>query len=295
MIRYSIADLENLTGIKAHTIRIWEKRYNLVNPHRTDTNIRYYDNDQMKKLINVGTLLRGGYKISKISKFSEIEMNEKIDDLLTRPVTSEDIIYEVYIGQLITAGLAFDEVAFDQTISNGIRRFGIQVSYVKILIPLLSRVGMFWSTNHMNPAQEHFITNLVEQKLHAAIDALPPAVEGEHSALLFLPQNESHEIGLLMAKYILRNAGMRVTYLGARVPFENLKSTVIQCKPTHMVFFFIQIHPFEQMQAYLDLMAEEFTDQQIFVSGFPYILDNLEIPSNITWITDPGNFEKIIE
>jgi methanogenic corrinoid protein MtbC1 len=234
-------------------------------------------------------------KISKISKLSADEMNDKVNEMLAEPVSSEDSIYEVYIGQLITAGLAFDETSFDQSISNGIRRFGIQTSYQKIFIPLLSRVGMFWCTDSMNPAQEHFITNLVKQKLHAAIDSLPPAPESDQSALLFLPHNEDHEIGLLMSKYILRNAGKKVIYLGARVPFDNLKGTVAQCNPSHLVFFLIQLHPLDQIQAYLDLLSNEFTAQKIFVSGFPYILDNLEIPSNITWITNPNNFEKIFD
>jgi methylmalonyl-CoA mutase cobalamin-binding subunit len=169
------------------------------------------------------------------------------------------------------------------------------VTYEEVLIPLLNRVGMFWSTNSMNPAQEHFITNLVIQKLQAAIDALPDAPETSKSVLLFLPQNESHEIGLLMAKYILKNAGKRVIYLGARVPFNNLVETVQQCNPDSLLFFLIQVHPFEDIQAYLDKVSEEFTDKTIFVSGFPYILENLKMPFNITWISEPAEFERMLD
>ena len=294
MIRYSIADLENLTGIKAHTIRIWEKRYDLIRPHRTETNIRYYDNDQMRKLINVSTLLRGGMKISRISKLSDKEINERIADEIDGSSKDKDTLFEAYTGQLINAGLRFNETLFDQVLTNAVRRFGIQECYENLFIPLLQRVGIFWSVNDMNPAQEHFITSLLKQKLYAAIDSLPPATENDKSILLFLPQNESHEIGLIMAKYILRNAGKQVIYLGARVPFVNLESTVEQCRPTHLLFLLIQIHPFEQIQQYIDLLSATFNKKRIFVSGLPYILENLKIPDNITWIKSPREIGNIM-
>ena len=160
---------------------------------------------------------------------------------------------------------------------------------------MLNRVGMFWVTNHLNPAQEHFVSNLVKQKLHAAIDMLPPAKSTEKVCLLFLPQNESHEIGLLMSKYFLRNAGRNVIYLGQQIPFINLKSTVEQTKPDQLLFFMIQMHPIEHMQAYLEKVSDEFRNQQIFVSGFPYILSKLQIPKNIIWIESPDDLHQILK
>jgi len=294
MIKYSIADLENITGIKAHTLRIWEKRYNLLTPFRTDTNIRYYDNDQMKKLVNIASLIQSGMKISKVSKLNREELNNEINKQLAGKAQTEASTYETYTGQLIKAGLEFDEITFNNVFSNALLRYGMQVCYDKILIPLMNRVGIFWSTNHMNPAQEHFISNLVKQKLHAAIDSLPPANNSHKPSLLFLPQNEDHEIGLLMSKYILRNAGRNVIYLGQRVPFDNLKSTVKQTNPGQLLFFLVQMHPIESIQKYLEKVSGEFKDIQIFAAGNPYIFSKLSIPKNIIWIKTPEDFEKML-
>lgn len=294
MIHYSIADLENITGIKAHTIRIWEKRYNLISPFRTETNIRYYDNDQMKKLVNVASLIQSGMKISKVSNLSREELTDEINKLMASKAQTEASAYETYAGQLIKAGLEFDETTFNKVFANALLRYGMQSCYEKILIPLMNRVGMFWSTNRMNPAQEHFVSNLVKQKLHAVTDSLPPPTTSHKPSLLFLPQSEDHEIGLLMAKYILRNAGRNVIYLGQRVPFDNLTGTVKQTKPGQLLFFLVQMHPLEQLQDYLDKVSSEFRDLKIFVSGFPYILSKLKIPNNIIWIKTPNDFDKML-
>lgn len=294
MIKYSIADLENITGIKAHTIRIWEKRYNLVTPFRTSTNIRYYDNDQMKKLVNVASLMHSGMKISKVSKLANDQLTHEINKRLASSTQTEASVYETYTGKLITAGLEFDETTFNRVFANALLRYGLHECYGKILIPLMNRVGMFWCTNHMNPAQEHFVSNLVKQKLHAAIDSLPPALSSYKPCLLFLPQNEDHEIGLLMSKYILRDTGRNVIYLGPRVPFDNLKSTVEQTRPGQMLFFIVQMHPLEQLQKYIELISNGFKGIELFVAGFPYILSNLKIPGNIQWIQSPDDFDKML-
>ena len=266
MIRYSIADLENITGIKAHTIRIWEKRYTIIKPFRTTTNIRYYDNDQMLKLVNVAALIRSGMKISKIDKLTSGEIADEINRRLSGSSQTDEDNYEVYTAQLISFGLEFNENAFNTIFSNALLRYGMLTFYEKILLPMMNRVGLYWSTNRLNPAQEHFISNLVKQKLSAAIDSLPPASSLQKPSLLFLPQNESHELGLLMAKYILRNAGKQVIYLGPQVPFDNLKITVEQTRPSQMLFFLVQLHPFEELQKYIDRISAEFKNMKIFVS-----------------------------
>lgn len=289
-----ITDLENMTGIKAHTLRIWEKRYNLIQPFRTETNIRYYDNDQMRKLVNVAALMRSGMKISKISALTAQQMEEEISKRLSGSSDPKLEFYEVYIARLLNAGLEFDEYLFNKTYSNAIIRYGMHACYEHILIPLMHRVGLYWTTNRMNPAQEHFVTNLVKQKLYSAIDSLPPATSAQQPALLFLPQNENHELGLLMAKYILLNAGRQVIYLGANVPFVNLRSTFRETQPAQMLFFIIQMHPLDELQQYLDQVAKEFETARIFVSGLHHILSNLTIPDNIKWITSPHEFDKML-
>jgi len=294
MSRYSIADLENITGIKAHTIRIWEKRYNLITPFRTATNIRYYDNNQMRKLVNVAALIRSGKKISKISKLSAIEIADEVSKLISDKISSGEETYEAFIAHLITHGLEFNENEFNKTLAHAITRFGMLSCYNNIILPLMSRVGFYWSANKLNPAQEHFVSNMLKQKLFSAIDQVPPAASSQQPTLLFLPQDESHEIGLLMAKYILRNAGKQVVYLGANVPFENLKNTVEQTRPEQLLFFLIQLHPFEKMQQYLDLISTEFKAVKIYLAGDNYILSNLTIPKNINVLSNPEDFSQLL-
>jgi len=294
MIRYSIADLENITGIKAHTIRIWEKRYKLITPFRTDTNIRYYDNNQMRKLVNVAALIRSGKKISRISELSSVQLADEISKLTSDTGLPSDETFEAIVAQLITFGLEFSENDFNIALSNAITRHGMLSCYNNVILPLMNRIGLYWSTNKLNPAQERFVSNLIKQKLFAAIDSIPPASSSQQPTLLFLPQNESHEIGLLMAKYILRNAGKQVVYLGANVPFDNLKNAVDQTRPSQLLFFFIQIHPFEEMQDYLNMISSEFRDIKLYVAGFDYIFSQLEIPNNIIKISTPKEFDQLL-
>ncbi|MCB2208898.1 MAG: MerR family transcriptional regulator [Bacteroidetes bacterium] len=291
MITYSIADLENLTGIKAHTIRIWEKRYNVIEPSRTPTNIRYYSNDDMRKLINIAALMNAGMKISKISKLSPDELNNEINKRLAAE-SKDDVVADSYISQLINAGLDFNEPSFDKLFSSAIMKYGIKDAYIKVLIPVLNRVGLLWSTENLNPAQEHFISNMVKQKLYSAIDALPPAEGDQKPIVLFLPDYEDHEIGLLMANFILRQAGRKVIYLGQKVPMVNVVDTVNECSPSQLLFFLIQTRPTDFLQSYIDQLSNEFNSLQIFITGNKQLIESLQLPKNFQAITDP---EKIIE
>ncbi|MEE4258778.1 MAG: MerR family transcriptional regulator [Bacteroidales bacterium] len=294
MITYSIADLENLTGIKAHTIRIWEKRYNVIEPSRTATNIRYYSNDDMRKLINISALMNAGMKISKISKLSPTELNEEVNRRLSAG-TEEDVIAESYISQLINAGLDFNEASFDKLFSSSILKYGIKDSYIKILIPVLNRIGLLWSTESLNPAQEHFISNLVKQKLYSAIDALPPADTNQAPVVLFLPDFEDHEIGLLMANFMLRQAGRNVIYLGQKVPLVNIKDTVLECNPSQLLFFLIQTRPTDFLQNFVDQLSSEFTSLKIFLTGNKSLIDSLSLPKNMHAISDPEILVEIMK
>lgn len=168
---YSIQDLENLSGIKAHTIRIWEKRYQLLNPSRTDTNIRIYGDEDLKKLLNVSTLLAKGGKISKISKLEVIEIANQVE-LLSSPTSSDNNI-ELFINNLISSGLVFDVAKFESTFSSAIIRLGLKEMYFQVLLPTLMKIGLLWGKSEIIPAQEHLISNLIKQKLFASIDGLP--------------------------------------------------------------------------------------------------------------------------
>ena len=200
MIRYSINDLEKITGIKAHTIRIWEKRYEVVTPKRTPTNIRYYNDEDLLRLLNISTLNKHGFKISDIVSMSPDEMCEKIRDISR---TSTD--FEGQINSLIVAMIELKEEVFEKVLSSTILKIGFEKTVTQVLYPLLEKIGVLWQIGTINPAQEHFLTNLIRQKMIVAIDGQneSPAADAK-TFLLFLPEKEWHELGLLFYSYLLK-------------------------------------------------------------------------------------------
>lgn len=261
---YSIQNLEELSGVKAHTIRIWEKRYNLLLPERTATNIRLYSDNDLRKLLNVSTLINLGLKISKISELTELEIGEKIEEHLLPEKTDKQT--ELFINNLISAGITFDTFRFDSTFSSAILRFGLRDTYTKVLLPVLIRIGLMWGKNQIVPAQEHLISNLIKQKLFAGIDGLPLNTSPKKKYLLFLPPNENHEIGLLLSYYLLKQAGHRVYYLGANVPINNLNIAVKSANPDFIVFFAVRSWGAKQLQDVVDEILQKF-EKNIVVLG----------------------------
>lgn len=218
---YSIRDLEKLSGIKAHTIRIWEKRYNLIEPRRTGTNIRYYNNDDLKKILNVATLNRHGIKISRIARLNDLEMKEEI--MRISDLTSS---HAHTIDAMIIAMIDFDEPKFLTLIEKNTSRLGFRDTVVNLLYPFLIKVGILWQAGDINPSQEHFASNLIREKIIAATDALPSIFNPDGKKfLLFLPEDEWHEIGLLFAHYLLKVAGHEVVYLGQSISDSEIPST----------------------------------------------------------------------
>jgi len=219
MVRYSIKDLEKLSGIKAHTIRIWEKRYKLVEPARTSTNIRYYTDEDLKKLLNVSMLNRYGFRISNIVAMSQEEMNRRLTD-----ISLHDSDYDLEVENLVLSMIELDESRFERILSSSIVKYGFEETMTGILHRFFEKIGVLWQTGTITPAQEHFVSNLIRQKLIKAIDNLkfPDAINLK-SFLLFLPENEYHEIGLLFFHYLIKKHGHQVIYLGQNVPIHDLK------------------------------------------------------------------------
>jgi len=218
MAVYSIRELENLSGIKAHTIRIWEKRYNLIAPHRTNTNIRYYSDSDLKKILNVAVLNRLGIKISNIARLSEIELREEIVRVNRTSEYEDTVIYS-----LIIAMIELDEYKLESIIDKSISRIGFKSTVTEALYPFLKKVGVMWQSGDVSPVQEHFISNLIRQKLIAATDQLTNTFNPKaHKFLLLLPEGEWHEIPLLFAQYLLKEANHEVIYLGQSVPYADV-------------------------------------------------------------------------
>lgn len=292
MSSYQIADLERLTGIKAHTIRIWEKRYNLIEPHRTSTNIRFYDDAQARKLLKVSTLLTQGLKISKISELSETEINTRINDL--QNVGSEDVICNGFINELIGSMLTFDELAFERTFSSAVVRFGMYDAVLKVFYPFLHKTGFMWSIAEAMPVQEHFASAIIRRKLISAIDGLPAATKRTKTFLLFLPADEWHEVGLLFSDYIIRSKGYKTIYLGQNVPPSNLSDVIEHLKPTHLLTIYVAKRSEDQIKEELKLIIKKHPTVQLLVAGSYSLQDAVKKLKNIGLLTSPADLSKLL-
>lgn len=226
---YSISDIEGLIGIKAHTIRAWEVRYNLVPPKRTPTNIRYYNEDDLKMLLNIVALNENGYKISRIAKLSKPQILD-----LVKQLNSQFGNETVQLLNLSNATLRYDEKEFSKILIGCIEEMGLIKTMDLILFPFMKRVGMLWQTGTIDPSQEHFASNLIRDRIIVEIDKIKsPEVESPLRFLLFLPEAEMHETGLLFARYLLKKCGHKTLYLGAEIPYADLKKVVRSYKPDY--------------------------------------------------------------
>jgi DNA-binding transcriptional MerR regulator len=227
MNHYSIRDLERISGIKAHTLRIWEKRYGLIKPGRTENNIRIYTDNEIRKILNVKTLLDNGWRISRVASLSDNQLIEQVFNYSNKKTEYENktlnVFFDYYINELLYYGLTYDEVNFERAYLNAISKYGLIDTTISIIYPLLKKTGLLWKTEKAIPAQEHFISHLIQKKIISAIDALPVQVQyNERPFLLFLPENEYHEIPLLFSNYILRSKQINTFYLGPNIPLENV-------------------------------------------------------------------------
>lgn len=282
MAEYSIKDLERLTGIKAHTLRIWEKRHTIIEPKRTPTNIRYYSDDDLKKILNISILNNNGLKISTIADFSEEELNERVMSISQASDKSSN-----FIDQLTIAMIELDEGKFERILSTVSLKMGFERTVTGILYPFLDKIGILWQTGKINPAQEHFISNLIRQKLIVAIDGIPNHSNPKlPSALFFLPENELHEIGLLFYCYLAKKIGYNVVYLGQSVPFNDLKSVVDIRDPKIIITSISSPIPVSSLKNYLDQLSENFSESEIFISGYQINNKTVESYSKIHRISN---------
>jgi DNA-binding transcriptional MerR regulator len=283
---YTIRELENLSGIKAHTIRIWEKRYGLITPQRTSTNIRSYCDSELKKLLNISILNRNGIKISKIAQLSPDEITSKINEF-TQEITST----ESQIESLVLAMIDLDEHRFEHVLSRSIILFGFEETVIRVLYPFFVRVGLMWQTGSVNPVQEHFITNLVKQKFYAAIDGLVgQEKEGAKLFVFFLPEGEYHEIGLLFSCYLARKHGCRTIYLGPSLPVNDLAEILRNKKVDFLYTALISSYSGIELSGYIRMLSSQFSNHIIYLSGSRIMQHQEDLPSNIRILTTPAQF-----
>jgi len=294
MSQYSISNLEKLSGIKAHTIRIWEQRYNLLTPIRSDGNIRSYDDDQVRRLLNVSTLIKLGIKISRISQLTDPEINELLEHSIQQ-AADEDSTISIFIYKLIAAGLDYNEHEFDKVFKQAVKKYGLVVSYQKIIYTMLVKIGMLWGTSEIIPAQEHFISNLLKQKLYHAIEQLPISPSTAETWLLFLPEEENHELGLLLSAFLIRSSNRRVIYLGQRVPYCNLKAVIEDVEPACLQYFIVHYHSAEWLQILMDNMKKDFPGIKKYVCGAAYLFEDIKLPKDHMWISDMDIFIQLLK
>jgi DNA-binding transcriptional MerR regulator len=276
MNAFTIKDLENLSGIKAHTIRIWEQRYNFLTPQRTKTNIRSYSNLELKTVLNIALLNKYGYKISHIDRMSATEINEKILSLGQIQAQQERLI-----NDLIHAMVEMDIDEFELLLDEHIKAKGIEKSIIQIIFPFLERIGILWITNHINPAQEHLTTNVIRQKLIKGIESLTPPAIFKKTVLLFLPEGEHHELGLLFMSYILNSRGVKVYYLGANVPVKDVEFVARMKSPDFIYSHLTSVANNFNFEKFLINAHNRMPDRKVVISGLLTQQYSKKIPPNI--------------
>jgi MerR family transcriptional regulator, light-induced transcriptional regulator len=262
MNAFTIKDLENLSGIRAHTIRIWEQRYNFLRPQRTETNIRYYNNDELRIILNVALLNKYGFKISHIDKMDQSELEDKILSLSQTQAQQERTINE-----LIQFMVEMEVDKFEETVDKYIRGRGIEKTISHILFPFLEKIGILWSTNHINPAQEHLVTNIIRQKLIVGIESAVSHVDLKKVLLLFLPEGEHHELGLLFIYYLLKSRGAQVWYLGSNVPIKDVEYVAKVKSPDIVYTHLTSVASSFNLEKYLNNFQTRVPNKPLIVSG----------------------------
>ena len=289
MHNYSIADLEKLSGIKSHTIRIWEKRYSLVNPNRTDTNIRSYNDDQLKKILNVSLLIKNGHKISKVASLTPDQISESVTKL-----TKSYDGFDPYINSFIICSVQFDEPIFEKTFNELKEKHDLCFIYENVFIPTLRRIGTLWSSGEIFPAQEHFLSNLIKQKFHHAIEAVPKSSRINKKAFLFLPPWEDHDFALLYANLVLKKFGFDVVNIGKTISFESIEMCISKINPDILFTTFIVGQKITAIQKFCDDLKAN-SNCKLFYAGNPDLLRLVRTQGKVFYSLDEfdSHFRKL--
>jgi len=276
MTRFTIKDIENLSGIKAHTIRIWEQRYSFIKPSRTETNIRYYSNEDLKTILNISILNKYGYKISHINKMSAADLLNRVAELNNAGAQQERIV-----NNLIELMVEMDVQGFEKFLEKQIVSAGIEKTVSRIIFPFFERIGILWQTGNINPAQEHLITNIIRQKLIVGIDQSKPLLKINKTFLLFLPEKEFHELGLLLVYFLLKKRGVDVFYIGANVPLSDAAFVASVKKPDFVYTHLTSLSPGFNFEKFINLAAGKIQHGKIIISGYPTHGYKKTLPKNV--------------
>ena len=274
---YSIKEIEELSGIKAHTLRIWEQRYSFIIPKRTDTNIRYYDDEDLKLILNIALLKNNGHKISMICTMDEKDLLYEVKQLMEKKLG-----FPEQIQGLTLAMLELDEDRFEKILSTNILQIGFERTMLNLIYPFFQKIGILWQTGAITPAQEHFISNLVRQKIIVAIDGqVVHSTNYNKKYLLYLPENELHEMSLLFSSYIIKSRNNKVIYIGQNVPHNDLIQIYKDHNPDYLLTVFTTSPTVNHTQAYIYKISDSFKNSTVLISGHQVVGQDMDLPGNI--------------
>ena len=288
MTHYSIKDLEHLSGIKAHTIRIWEKRYQLLDPNRSDTNIRSYTDDDVRRILNVSMLIKNGYKISNVAAFDDAKLQEEV---LRQNKTLLDP--EKNIDQLLFHTVNLDTFGFEQLLKKIIQENGFSKTIQNVIFPFFERIGLLWQAGSIFVAHEHFVSNLIRNHLIVETAKFDNHLS-EKKVLFFLREEELHELGLLYFNFLAAENGFRCIYLGQSLPFSDLASLLRSTEFDFVCTTFINVIEKTELELYLANLSLTFNKNKILIAGRQIAIHKPKLPSNVAVIKNNKDFIRRI-
>lgn len=292
MNSFSISQLSQFSGIKAHTIRIWEQRYNALNPQRSEGNTRYYSDKQLSRLLNIVSLMETGHKVSALGVLSDEELYRLVRISL---LESHKSVNDYYISQLLSAGMSYDHIYFSEVFSKSVEALGLRETYISVILPLMNRLGLMYTADMLPVENEHFISNIIRQKLSAIIETTKMPENDSESWLLFLPENEFHEISLLFAHFIIRNNGGKVIYLGSDVPLDSLLSAINDINPDNLLMFLVHYDRTDHIQEQITKINTYFKGKKFYVAGNHKLISGLNLSDKAEYLQSVESLEGILK
>ncbi|MFK8056182.1 MAG: MerR family transcriptional regulator [Saprospiraceae bacterium] len=273
MAIYSIGDLAKLSGVKAHTLRVWEQRYEVLKPKRNDANVRYYDDDDVRHLLNVALLNRNGLRISQIAKLSVKELTSRVAEI--SEVSGE---YSTQLDALTLSMLEMDEARFDRILTLNIEQLGFEQTMLTVIFPFLEKLSVLWMTGSVKPVQESFTSGLIRRKLMVAIEELPhPNLDSGSSLILFLPEGEVQEMSLLLLHYLSRKRGYQTYYLGRDISLTDLEDAYQIVKPRFVFTMITETFSAGSVADYAQKLLQVCPESTLLLSGYQAVVQPLPV------------------
>ncbi len=287
MVVYSIKDLEKLSGVKAHTLRIWEKRYNILKPKRTPTNIRYYLDDDLKLILNIALLNRHGFKISKIAKMDKEQIQKKVAE-----ITEVDESFEGQLDSLTISLIELDEEKFGRLLTRSIEQQGFEYTMIEVIYPLLDKLAMMWVTGSIKSIHEKFVSELIKRKCIAEIDKLK--VKRPETVLIYLPTGETNELSLLFLHYLIKKEGFKVVNAGTNTDLSELIEISDICKINYIFTIINEQKATPDINLYLEKLQKAYPETQILLSGIQTINSSIKQSENVSILNSYSDTKEFL-